>query len=196
VTDKTDHEIIKEIQSGNISVYSVLLNKYKNMVFTLAYNIIQNREDAEELTQDVFIKVFNALSAFKGESLFSTWLYRIVINTSVNKKKLRKIKFSNIDSESLDDAQVDLDTLINQHEKTDRKKIVQSAIKYLKDDERLCITLFYINELSLAEINELTEISISNIKILLHRGRKNLYLQLKMLLKAELNTLNQTYAGR
>ena len=129
------------------------------------------------------------MSSFKGESLFSTWLYRIVINTSLNKKKSNKIKISADESELHEDAYTDIDSLINQYEKKDRKKIVQSAIKLLKDDERLCITLFYINELSISEINELTAISISNIKILLHRGRKNLYNQLNILLKAEINNL-------
>jgi len=189
VIDKTDHEIIREVIAGNISAYAMLLERYKNMVFTLAYNILQNKEDAEELSQDVFVKAFNALSSFKGESLFSTWLYRIVINTSINKKKLRKIQPVSTDSELTEDTYKDLDNLINQHEINDRKKIVQCAIRLLKEDERLCITLFYINELSISEINELTGISVSNIKILLYRGRKNLYAQLTILLKAEINNL-------
>jgi RNA polymerase sigma-70 factor (ECF subfamily) len=190
VIDKTDYEIIKEVSAGNISAYTVLLDRYKNMVFSLAYNILQNKEDAEELSQDVFIKAFNALSSFKGESLFSTWLYRIVINTSLNKKKLVSInkKILDDDSELQEFAYADLDSL-KQYQKKDRKKIVQSAIKLLKENERLCITLFYINELSITEINELTEISISNIKILLHRGRKSLYNQLNILLKAEIKNL-------
>ena len=187
--DKTDREIISEVIAGNVSAYTALLDRYKNMVFTLAYNILQNKEDAEELTQDAFIKAFNALSSFKGESLFSTWLYRIVINTSLNKKKSNKIKIAIDDSELHEDVYADIDNLINQYEKKNRKTIVQSAIRSLKDDERLCITLFYINELSISEINELTGISISNIKILLHRGRKNLYVQLKLLLKTEIDNL-------
>jgi len=189
VVNETDYEIIKLILEGNTSAYAILLDKYRNMVFTLAYNILQNKEDAEELAQDVFVKAFNALSSFKGESLFSTWLYRIVINTSLNKKKLSKIKLVADDSELHESVYTDLDTIIKQHEKNDRKKIVQSAIRLLKDDERLCITLFYIHELSIAEINELTGISVSNIKILLHRGRKSLYGQLNILLKAEIKNL-------
>ena len=187
--NKTDYEIIEDIKAGNISAYTILLNKYKNMVFTLALNILQNREDAEELTQDAFVKTFNALSSFKKESLFSTWLYRIVINTALNKKKLNKIKFSTDEKELADDVYHDMNALLNQHEKNDRKKFVQSAIVLLKDDERLCITMFYLNELSITEINELTDISISNIKILLHRGRKNLYNQLSVSLKAEIKNL-------
>ena len=187
--DKTDHEIIKEVKAGNIPAYTILLDRYKSMVFTLAYNILQNKEDAEELAQDVFVKVFNALPSFKGDSLFSTWLYRIVINASINKKKLRNIKLVTDADRLYEDIHDDFNSLINQQERNDRKRIVQSAIKSLKDDERLCITLFYIHELSITEINELTGISVSNIKILLHRGRKSLYTQLNILLKAEINNL-------
>ncbi|MEO8711032.1 MAG: RNA polymerase sigma factor [Parafilimonas sp.] len=185
----TDHEIIKQVVAGNTSAYTYLINKYKNMVFTLSYAILQNREDAEELAQDVFIKAFNALPSFKGESLFSTWLYRIVINTSLNKKKLNNIKPLITDGDLSEDIYIDVDTLIKQQERKDRVKIVQSAIRLLKEDERLCITLFYINELLIAEINELTGISISNVKILLHRGRKNLYNELRLLLKTEISKL-------
>jgi RNA polymerase sigma-70 factor (ECF subfamily) len=112
-----------------------------------------------------------------------------VINTSLNKKKLSKIKLLIDESELSEDSYRDIDSLLKQQERKDSKKIVQDTVKLLKDDERLCITLFYINELSIAEINELTAISISNVKILLHRGRKNLYAQLKISLKAEVNNL-------
>jgi RNA polymerase sigma factor (sigma-70 family) len=189
VIDKPDHEIIKEVRAGNISAYTVLLDRYKNLVFTLANNIIHNKEDAEEIAQDVFVKAFRALPSFKGESLFSTWLYRIVINTSLNKKKLSKIKLLADESELPENTYSNVDSLLKQQERKDIKKIVQDAIKLLKDDERLCIILFYINELSITEINELTGMSISNIKILLHRGRKNLYAQLNILLRTEIKNL-------
>jgi len=189
VNNKTDDEIIEEIRSGNITAYTLLLDKYKNMVFTLAFNILLNKEDAEELAQDAFVKAFKALGSFKGRSLFSTWLYRIVINTAINRKKLKKLKLSVASEAPTDEVYTDMNALLQQQEKNDRKKIIQSAVSALKDDERLCITLFYLNELSLEEIHELTGLSIANIKVLLHRGRKNLYRQLNILLKAEINNL-------
>ena len=82
-----------------------------------------------------------------------------------------------------------VDNLLEQQEKSDRKKIVRLAIALLKTDERLCITLFYLNELSIQEINELTDISIANIKVLLYRGRKNLYNHLNGMLKSEIKNL-------
>lgn len=184
---KTDVEIIEEVKAGNVSAYTVLINRYKNMVFTLAFNILQNKEDAEELAQDAFVKAYNALSSFKADSLFTTWLYRIVINASLNKKKLNKKKL--VAHENGIDIESDVDDLLEHQEKSNRKKIVHSAIGLLKTDERLCITLFYLNELSIAEINELTDISIANIKVLLHRGRKSLYNHLSALLKSEIKNI-------
>ncbi len=189
MNDKTDDEIIEDIRAGNNAAYAMLLDKYKNMVFTLAFNILLNKEDAEELAQDTFVKAFNGLHSFKGESLFSTWLYRIVINTSLNKKKLKKLKLSVGDEEMVAEEYNDMNSLLKQQERSDRKKFIQSAMRQLKDDECLCITLFYLNELALDEIHKLTGISIANIKVLLHRGRKNLYRQLNILLKAEINNL-------
>lgn len=188
--DATDLKIIENIKAGDVAAYALLIDKYKNMVFTLAYNIIQNREDAEELSQDVFVKAFRSLSSFRNESSFSTWLYRIVINTSLNKKKLHRLKIELIsdDMESFHSVFVDINSL-QEHQTNDIKKNIQEAIRLLKLDERLCITLFYINELTIAEINELTEINISNIKVLLHRGRKSLYHHLKLLLKTEIDDL-------
>ena len=107
---KTDVEIIEEVKAGNISAYTVLINRYKNMVFTLAFNILQNKEDAEELAQDAFVKAYNALSSFKADSLFSTWLYRIVINASLNKKKLNKKKL--VAHENGIDIESDVDDLL------------------------------------------------------------------------------------
>jgi RNA polymerase sigma factor (sigma-70 family) len=189
VNNKTDHEIIHDIRAGNNAAFNVLINKYKNMVFTLAYNIVLNKEDAEELAQDAFIKAFYALPSFKEKSAFSTWLYRIVLNTSLNKKKLRKMKMAVGEEEIIDEVYNDMNALLMQQEKSDRKKFIQLAMLSLKEDERLCITLFYLNELSADEINELTGLNISNIKVLLHRGRKNLYSQLSILLKKEVDHL-------
>ena len=90
-----------------------------------------------------------------------------------------------IENETNDDMQ----TFLEQHGNNERKKFVQLAMQRLKDDERICLTLFYLNELQVSEIHDLTGISAANIKVLLYRGRKNLYSQLEQLLKSEINSL-------
>lgn len=184
---KTDQEIIHEIIEGNINAYTLLLNKYKKLVFTLAYNILLNREDAEDITQEAFINAYKNLRSFKGSSAFSTWLYRIAVNVALNKKKLKKFSFTEVEN-VFEDTEVKEVALcsFDKIEVDDRKKYVQLAMKSLKEDERICVTLFYLNELQIAEIQELTGLSASNIKVLLHRGRKNIYYILEQLLRNEL----------
>ena len=155
----------------------------------LAYNILLNQEDAEEVAQDAFIKAYTALHYFKADARFATWLYRIVVNTALNKKKLKKHHAVEITA-SLGEA---LATTINDIHTVqisgEHRKHIQLALQTLNDKERLCITLYYLNELSVEEIRELTGLSAANIKVLLYRGRKNLYSALHKQLKNEITTI-------
>src|SRR5512147_227248 len=98
-----DTQVINRILAGNTREYEVLVNRYKDLAFTIAFRILNNREDAEEAAQDSFIKAFRGLSSFRKDSGFSTWLYRIVYNTAVSKKRLKKQIFQNIDEIPLSD---------------------------------------------------------------------------------------------
>jgi RNA polymerase sigma factor (sigma-70 family) len=189
MVDKTDQQIINDILEGKTSAYQFLVSRYRNMVFTLVYHILLNREDAEEIAQDVFVKAYKSLIDFKGESAFSTWLYRIAVNTALNKKKIKIYSVSPIEEHIENEQYNDIDILLGRYETNDRKKFVQLAMQHLKDDERICLNLYYLSEFKINEIHELTGFSPANIKVLLYRGRKNLYRQLEQLLKAEINDL-------
>lgn len=184
-----DIDIIRHVLAGNTEMYGLLVNRYKNKVFSLAYAIVSNREDAEEIAQDAFLKAFKGLNSFKERSSFSTWLYRIVVNTALNKKKLRK--WVTVDHSELvaQDEQFGFDSLTQYLKKEDQKKFIRMALDALNKQEKLCLTLFYLGELSVKEIQEITSMSESNIKVLLLRGRKTLYAQLKKLLKSEVKNL-------
>jgi len=189
VNTATDIEIIQHVLAGNTEMYSLLVNRYKNKVFSLAYAIVSNREDAEEIAQDAFVKAFKGLESFKERSSFSTWLYRIVVNTALNKKKLKK--WTTVDDTDLitQDEQFGFDSLTQYLKIEDQKKFIRMALHSLNKQEKLCLTLFYLSELSVKEIQEITAISESNIKVLLLRGRKHLYEELKKLLKSEVKNL-------
>jgi RNA polymerase sigma-70 factor (ECF subfamily) len=145
------------------------------MVYTLAYKIVKNREDAEEVAQDTFVKAYNALNDFKGDSKFSTWLYKIAYYRSLDylKKNKRRVETTKIDiSEeyniaSLDDA---LDAL----EAKDRTEIIKHAIQKLPGEDSVLITLYYFETLSMNEISKVMGISSNTIKVRLFRGRKRL----------------------
>ena len=188
VNTTTDIEIIQQVLGGNTAIYSVLINRYKNKVFSLAYAIVPNRQDAEEIAQDAFVKAFKGLSSFKEKSSFSTWMYRIVVNTALNKKKLKKLVTVHADRIQ-QDGPCDFNSLTAHLKRDDQKKFIRMALDALNEHEKLCLTLFYLNELSVKEIQEVTTISESNIKVLLLRGRKHLYEELQKLLKSEVKNL-------
>jgi RNA polymerase sigma factor (sigma-70 family) len=180
MTKKTDQDYILEIRSGNVNAYAMLVNNYKDMIFTLALRMVRNREDAEEVAQDTFVKAYKALDSFKGTSKFSTWLYRIVYNTSLDyiKKSKRVIYSEHIDEIHESDIGTMQDALSYLEDK-EKKETIEKALLQLPEDERVLLTLFYFEDLSLKEISKIVEISYDNVKIKLHRSRKKLYHILK-----------------
>ncbi|MCH2196665.1 sigma-70 family RNA polymerase sigma factor [Kordia sp.] len=180
MTQNTDQDYIDQIRSGNVNAYSMLVAKYKNMVFTLALRIVENREDAEEVSQDTFIKAYRKLDSFKGTSKFSTWLYRIVYNTSLDyvKKNKRVVLSEHIDEINESDIG-SMQNALTYIEDKERKETIEKALLKLPEEERILLTLFYFEELPLKEISEIVKISYDNVKIKLHRSRKKLFHILK-----------------
>ncbi|WP_046745307.1 RNA polymerase sigma factor [Kordia zhangzhouensis] len=177
---KTDLDYIEQIQAGNVHAYAMLVSRYKNMVFTLAFRLIKNKEDAEEVAQDSFIKAYRALGSFKGSSKFSTWLYRIVYNTSLDylKKRTRVVLSTHIDE--VNEADIGkMQDAMSYLEAEEKKQTIEKALAKLPEDERVLLTLFYFEELSLKEVAEIVGVSYENVKIKLHRSRKKLYHILK-----------------
>lgn len=173
---RDDIHIIQEILCGKSEQFEHILNRYSGQIFNLIAHIVPCKEDAEELTQDVFIKVFRQLSSFKEESSFSTWIYRIATNTAIS--AARKIKH---DTLHLDDTayQYIPDEIIDETLDNDSEEQLQrlsDAIEMLRADERALITLYYINEKPIAEVASVLGLTASNVKIKLHRIRKKLYL--------------------
>ncbi len=182
-----DSYYIDKVLNGDTSAFSFLVEKHKDLAFTIAFKITKNREDAEEIAQDAFLKAFQSLKKFKKKSKFSTWLYKIVYNTAVSKTRKKKIEFSPIDEElienySLENISYKLD-LINEET---QKKHIDKAISKLPEDENIIVNLFYMNENSIKEISKITGLSVSNVKIKLYRIRKKLYIELEKLFNKEL----------
>ena len=171
----TDLEIISRINAGNSSLYSQLVNRYKHMVYTAAIRMVNVKEDAEEIAQDSFLSAYKTLSTFRGDCLFSTWLYRITYNKCLDhlKRSKRKIITQGQDiSEAYDIGY--LDEKMYSLEQKDRIKIIKEAIDKLPEDMGFIITLFYLEEYSLKEISEVTGQSVNNLKVKLFRSRKRL----------------------
>ncbi|WP_297704864.1 sigma-70 family RNA polymerase sigma factor [uncultured Eudoraea sp.] len=175
MSQKPDEHLINKVIKGENNAYAVLVDRYKHMVYTLALKIVKNREDAEEVAQDTFVKAYSALNEFKGESKFSTWLYKIAYYRSLDylKKNKRRVETSTIDiSEEYNIAS--MDDALDGMEVKERAEIIKHAIQELPAADAVLITLYYFETLSMNEISKVMGISANTIKVRLFRGRKRL----------------------
>ncbi len=181
-----DHIYIERVLNGDLSSYTHLVNKYKNMAFTVALKVLRNVEDAEDTAQESFIKAYQQLHSFKMKSKFSTWLYTIVYRTAIYNARKNRINTEHINEDITTRYEVpETDSLKAQ----DQQKHVKAAIDKLPKIEGLLISLFYINENTIAEIKTITGLSEANIKVKLFRARKNLKKELNTILQHEINML-------
>ncbi|MDX1828293.1 MAG: sigma-70 family RNA polymerase sigma factor [Lutibacter sp.] len=173
--NQPDEYYILQTLNGNVNSYAFLVEKYKHMVYTLTIRIVKNREEAEEISQDVFVKAYEKLNSFKGESKFSTWLYKIAYYASLDsiKRNKRQLNSENIETVNEIDFGNVQDALQNLQDK-ERKEIINDALLKLSEEERIILTLFYFEEMSIKEISKVVNLSIDNIKIKLFRSRKKL----------------------
>jgi len=178
---------VQRVLAGNTAAFAVLVEKHSDMAFTIANRIVRSREDAEEIAQDAFVKAYQSLRSFKGDSKFSTWLYRIVYNAAISHTRRKKQDFSQLDERVMSDTTEDeifenLDTLDGELQ----SKLVYDAINNLPSDESAIVTLFYLKDNTIEDISQITGLSVSNVKVKLFRIRKKLYDELQMKMKMEL----------
>lgn len=175
-TGLNDNEIISQVLSGDHQAYAGLVNRYQNYVFTLTLRIVKNREDAEEVAQDVFIKAYKYLADFKGASKFTTWLYTIVNNTCISFLRKKKLDIHSLDNEKVFEVADNLDSGMraNMVEQKSKLAMVNDAISLLSGDDAQVITLYYKAEQSLEETAQILGIEVNAAKVRLHRARTRL----------------------
>ena len=181
---RDDNDYIGRVLSGDVSAYASLVAKHKNLVFSIVLKIVNNREDAEEISQDVFLKAYQSLSTFERKSKFSTWLYRIAYNAAISKTRKKKVEMVAIEETVITNYSTDeVGRNMHELEENDRQLILEKALKRLPEEDNLLITLFYKNENSIEDISDITGLSVSNVKVRLHRIRKKLYEEMNGLIK-------------
>ncbi|KLT70683.1 RNA polymerase sigma factor [Flavobacterium sp. ABG] len=182
-----DQHYIRLIIQGDSNSFAVLVNRYKDMIFSLALKMVKNREEAEEVAQDTFIKIYTSLSKFKGDSKFSTWIYKIAYNTCLDRLKKNRKEENNI---SIDEFSAHLiktmDNALSVLEEKERKQTIQKCLNLLPGDENFLLTLFYFDDQSLEEIGKIMNISANNAKVKLFRSRQKLAVILKKQLEPEI----------
>jgi len=170
----SDQEIIDSVRKGNDSDYAIIVNRYKNKAFSMLKRMLKNEFDAEEVLQDCFLKAYKSINAFKGDSKFSTWFYRIVYNSALTKLSSQKRKTESEMTSVEDHFNLESEYNTEEIEKEDVKKLIHATISKLPERYSAVITMFYLNEMTIDEISEVMEISVSNVKVILHRSRNAL----------------------
>lgn len=179
-----DHFYIEQIKKGDTSTFAFLVEKHKSMVYTICLKIVRKPEDAEELAQDVFLKVYEKLDSFRGDARFSTWLYRIAYNAAISKTRKRRLEIEALDDFTISNYSVDeVKEEIQALDAEEQQALLKEAMETLSDDDYLIIQLFYLKELPVKEISTITGLSQANIKVKLHRIRKKLYSSMKESMK-------------
>ena len=174
-----ENSLIRQILNGATERYAELVRLHQNSVFAMIVRIVGNAEEAEELTQDVFLKAYDNLSRFNQKSSLSTWLFRIAYNTAISHSRIRRPNTLPIDEKRI--ASI-TDEELEQYERDSQEADVErlmKAIEQLPSDERALITMFYYKDLSIAECGQITSQSEANVKVKLHRIRKKLYIMIK-----------------
>lgn len=172
----TDTELISKILQGEQTLFAQLVQRYQNYVFTLVLRFTDNREDAEEISQDVFVKAYRSLADFRGESKFSTWLFTIVRTSCITFLRKKKLDIRSIDDErtfmQLENRESAFKA--NTVEQRSRHAMVNEAIRMLSPDDAQLLSLFYKGEQSLEEIGRIMGLDPNTVKVKLHRARHRL----------------------
>lgn len=182
-----DGYYITRILEGKTSEFAYLVNKYKDMVFTIALKISGNREDAEEIAQDAFVKAYNGLAGYKASSKFSTWLYSITYNHAISFIRKKHPETCSIDaiSNSHHETFGEDDIQFSQLEDIPACYI-EKALSCLDNQDQVILTLYYKEECPVKEIVKIMGLSESNIKVKLFRSRKKVWTELQRIFKTEL----------
>lgn len=178
-------EVIKAAARGESGAVSQVIHRYQHLAYTAAIRVLRNPVEAEEAAQDGLLKALKALSGFRGESKFSTWVYRIVYRTAINyRRKYQEREQSGLETLALQ-GEVDRSRV----EAAERKAFVEMALAQMKPEAANLLTLYYLEEYSLGEIAKMLDLSSSNAKIKMYRARKQLATILEKWLNKETKSL-------
>jgi RNA polymerase sigma factor (sigma-70 family) len=176
MTHQDDQIFIDRTLAGNVNAFATLVDRYKSLVFTLSLRMMKQTEEAEEVAQDVFIKAFQKLGSFKGNSKFSTWLYRITYNACLDALSRKQNQPTHHAAEINDEITEDrVDNILAQLEQEELRTQLEECIQLLPKVDAFLVTLYYLKEQTLAEISVITGLTKNNVKVKIFRSRKKLY---------------------
>lgn len=173
--------LVEQLKQGDETAFKTIVETWKNMVYNTALGIVQNAEDAEDITQETFVQVYQSIRSFKGESKFSTWLYRITVAKALDheRKKKRKKRFAYVKSLFGNDSEVVVHPPDFHHpgvllDQKENAAVLFHAISQLPENQRVAFTLHKVDGLSYQEVSEVMQTSVSSVESLMHRAKTNL----------------------
>lgn len=191
-----ENKLVNKAVKGDNSAFEALMEKHMGIIYNIALRMAANQDDAEDMTQEIMIKIFRSLGSFKGNSKFSTWIYRVAVNTCLDELKKKKNKkhlsldaeISGDDGENQIEIKDDSPSPEKLAEQNELRDMVAAAVKLLSDEHRAVIVLRDIRGMSYNEIAGILGCSDGTVKSRISRARA----QLKMILEKEYN-FNGTY---
>lgn len=184
-----DRHLITQVLRGNHQAFAGLVDRYKSLVNTICLRVCKDKELAEEISQDTFLKAYQKLPSFNNQSKFSTWLYKIAYNLSLNAIKKSKVLTSSIDEVPCESNSVEVADSFYSLQQEEQKRYIHSALERLTQRYALVLSLFYLEELSLKEVAEIVSDKQANVKMQLSRARKALNTELNLMLRGELKSI-------
>ncbi len=193
--ERKDTTLMELVKQGDHLAFQELVERHKLSVLNLCYKFTNNSTDAEDLAQDVFVRIFQAAKRYEPKASFTTWMYRIAANRCLNFQRRKKLlSFFSIDqnNHNKDSHEYKVPELSTtdrpdeDFEKKERQKLVQKAIRALPESQRMVVILYRYHELSYKEISNVLQISVSAVESRLHRAKHNLKNHLAPLLKEDI----------
>ncbi len=171
---ENDQDLIKLVAIGDEKAFEQLVRKYEQAVFSTIYRYIGNRDDVEDLAQEIFLKIWRNAKKFKGKSKFSTWLYRIVVNHCINYRRKHKYKHASLDEMTEKGIIPESLKVTPDWEQKRRVEFVRKAVNELPERQRMALVLSQFEGRSYKEIAEIMKVSLSSVESLIFRGRSSL----------------------
>ena len=173
--NEPDVDLLNRVAEGNLEAFETLYRSWSGMVYAVAFRVLQSRFDAEEVTQDVFLKVHRSLRNFEGRSSFKTWVYRITMNTALSAvKRLAKDRNRRGDFETALRSQAIAPDAPKRLEQEEHEKKIQLLLAVLNPDQRACVILREIEGLNYQQIADVLDTKINTVRSRLKRARETL----------------------
>ncbi len=187
--DELEEIVIEKLKKGEAHAFRYIVDKYKTYVFTVSLKVLRNREEAEESSQDTFMKVFKSIHDFRFDSKFSTWLYRIAFNNAVARTRKKILTTEPIEeAETLKNVS-ELTGALDNLSREERVRQVKKAVERLNEEDAILINLYYWQENSIADVAVITGLDENLVKVKIHRARHKLHKHLSEFLGLKIEDL-------